>query len=82
MTASDLPTVTGIPNNGGEGFRFLGYPAYDGVINWDYTHVNQTADATPGLFESWAIDPGQSDAVDLYTAGRGHIPRRLAAHHG
>ena len=58
MTASDLPTVTGIPNNGGEGFRFLGYPAYDGVINWDYTHVNQTADATPGLFESWAIDPG------------------------
>ena len=49
MTASDLPTVTGIPNNGGEGFRFLGYPAYDGVINWDYTHVDQTADATPGL---------------------------------
>src|SRR5580700_8424873 len=57
MTASDLPTVTGIPNNGGEGFRFLGYPAYDGVVNWDYTHVNQTADATPGLFESWTVDP-------------------------
>jgi hypothetical protein len=46
MTASDLPTVTGIPNNRGEGFRFLGYPAYDGVVNWDYSHVNQTADAT------------------------------------
>src|ERR1700683_2715328 len=45
MTAADLPTVTGIPNNGGEGFRFLGYPAYDGVINWDYTHTNETADA-------------------------------------
>src|ERR1700684_2182651 len=58
MTASDLPTVTGIPNNGGEGFRFLGYPAYDGVVNWDYTHVDQTADATPGLFESWTVDPG------------------------
>src|SRR4051812_6318093 len=58
MTASDLPTVTGIPNNGGEGFRFLGYPAYDGVVNWDYSHVNQTADATPGLFASWMIDPG------------------------
>jgi peptide/nickel transport system substrate-binding protein len=58
MTASDLPTVTGIPNNGGEGFRFLGYPAYDGVVNWDYSHVNETADATPGLFESWTIDPG------------------------
>jgi ABC-type transport system substrate-binding protein len=58
MTASDLPTVTGIPNNGGEGFRFLGYPAYDGVVNWDYTHVNETAEATPGLFESWTVDPG------------------------
>ena len=57
MTASDLPTVTGIPNNGGEGFRFLGYPAYDGVVNWDYTHVDQTAEATPGLFESWTVDP-------------------------
>src|ERR1700712_326437 len=56
MTASDLPTVTGIPNNGGEGFRFLGYPAYDGVVNWDYSNVNRTADATPGLFESWTID--------------------------
>jgi peptide/nickel transport system substrate-binding protein len=57
MTASDLPTVTGIPNNGGEGFRFLGYPAYDALVNWDYTKVDQTADVTPGLFESWTIDP-------------------------
>jgi ABC-type transport system substrate-binding protein len=57
MTASDLPTVTGIPNNGGEGYRFLGYPVYDAVVNWDYTHPNELADATPGLFESWTIDP-------------------------
>src|SRR5258707_9075690 len=57
MTASDLPTVTGIPNNGGEGYRFLGFPAYDGVVNWDYAHTDHTADATPGLFESWTVDP-------------------------
>ena len=25
MTASDTPTTTGIPNKGGEGFRFLGF---------------------------------------------------------
>ena len=56
MTAADLPTVTGIPNNGGEGFRFLGYPAYDALVNWDYTNVDQTADAIPGLFESWTVD--------------------------
>jgi peptide/nickel transport system substrate-binding protein len=57
MTASDLPTVTGIPNNGGEGFRFLGFPVYDGLVNWDYTRVDQTSDPTPGLFESWTVDP-------------------------
>jgi hypothetical protein len=33
MTAADLPTDTGIPNNGGEGSRFLGYPVYDAVVN-------------------------------------------------
>ena len=57
MTASDLPTVTGIPNNGGEGYRFLGFPAYDGLVNWDYSHVDETSDAIPGLFESWTVDP-------------------------
>ena len=57
MTAADLPTVTGIPNNGGEGFRFLGYPAYDSIINWDFTHTDQLADVAPGLFTEWHIDP-------------------------
>ncbi len=56
MTSADLPTVTGIPNNGGEGFRFLGYPAYDGLVNWDFVHVNQTAGIAPGLFTAWKID--------------------------
>ena len=56
MTASDLPTVTGIPNNGGEGYRFLGYPAYDALVNWDFTHTDQTAEDAPGLFSSWKTD--------------------------
>jgi ABC-type transport system substrate-binding protein len=55
MTASDTPT-TGIPNNGGEGFRFLGFPAFDGLINWDFTRPDQTAGLTPGLAVSWKID--------------------------
>ncbi|HYZ23659.1 MAG TPA: ABC transporter substrate-binding protein [Rhodopila sp.] len=58
MTAADLPTTHGIPNNGGEGFRFLGYPAYDSVVNWDFTHTDRIADITPGLFTSWRIDEG------------------------
>jgi ABC-type transport system substrate-binding protein len=60
MTAADLPTVTGIPNNGGEGSRFLGYPVYDALVNWDFTHTNETADITPGLFTSWKIDPANN----------------------
>jgi len=56
MTAADLPTTHGIPNNGGEGFRFLGYPAYDSVVNWDFTHTDKLADITPGLFTAWHPD--------------------------
>ena len=56
MTASDIPTTTGIPNNGGEGFRFLGFPAFDGLINWDFTRPDQIAGLTPGLAVSWKID--------------------------
>ena len=35
MTASDVPTTTGMPNNGFEGMRFLGYPAFEGLVLWD-----------------------------------------------
>jgi peptide/nickel transport system substrate-binding protein len=56
MTASDIPTTTGIPNNGGEGFRFLGFPAFDGLINWDFSRPDQIAGLTPGLAASWKID--------------------------
>ena len=56
MTASDIPTTTGIPNNGGEGFRFLGFPAFDGLINWDFTRPDEIARLTPGLAASWKID--------------------------
>ena len=29
MTASDIPTTTGMPNNGFEGMRFLGFPIFE-----------------------------------------------------
>src|ERR1700726_4723125 len=58
MTASDTPTTTGIPNNGGEGFRFCGFPAFDGLIDWDFTHPEGIAGLTPGLASGWKIDDG------------------------
>jgi hypothetical protein len=69
MTASDIPTTGGIPNNGGEGSRFLGYTAYDALVNWDFKHTDQTADVTPGLAASWEV-------VDLPFAQGGQISRR------
>ena len=57
MTAADIPTTSGIPDNGGEGYRFLGFTAFDGLINWDFTHPNQIAGLTPGLAIAWKIDP-------------------------
>ncbi len=57
MTSADLPTVTGIPNNGGEGGRFLGFPVYDALVNWDFTKTQETADIRPGLLSAWRIDP-------------------------
>ncbi len=61
MTAADLPTTHGIPNNGGEGFRFLDYPAYDSIVNWDFTRADKLADITPGLFTAW--HPDETNAV-------------------
>src|ERR1700756_1616079 len=58
MTASDTPTTTGIPNNGGEGFRFCGFPAFDGLIDWDFTHPEGIAGLTPGLASEGKIDDG------------------------
>src|SRR6478735_5492028 len=57
MTAADLPSTHGIPNNGFEGFRFLGYPPYDGLVNWDLRHNKDTAAVIePGLASEWHGD--------------------------
>jgi ABC-type transport system substrate-binding protein len=58
MTATDVPTTTGVPNNGFEGVRFLGYTAFDALVNWDLTKADVPADIVPGLAESWQQDEG------------------------
>ena len=56
MTASDIPTATGLPNNGFEGMRFLGYPVFEGLVLWDLTRTDQLAALRPGLAEKWEQD--------------------------
>src|ERR1700761_9303894 len=57
MTASDIPTTTGMPNNGFEGMRFLGYPIFEGLVLWDLAHTDRVADLRPGLAEKWEQAP-------------------------
>ena len=56
MTAADIPTTTGTPNNGLEGVRFVGYPAFEGLVLWDLSKPDKPSDIRPGLAESWDQD--------------------------
>ncbi|WP_375454307.1 ABC transporter substrate-binding protein [uncultured Methylobacterium sp.] len=53
MTATDIPTATGMPNNGFEGLRFLGYPIFEGLVQWDLTRTDAPAGLMPGLATAW-----------------------------
>ncbi|HXW24532.1 MAG TPA: ABC transporter substrate-binding protein, partial [Xanthobacteraceae bacterium] len=57
MTATDVPTTTGVPNNGFEGVRFMGFTAFDALVNWDLSKADVPADIVPGLAESWRQNP-------------------------
>jgi ABC-type transport system substrate-binding protein len=52
MTASDIPTTTGMPNNGFEGMRFLGFPVFEGLVAFDLTTTGPVQ-LVPGLAEKW-----------------------------
>jgi peptide/nickel transport system substrate-binding protein len=57
MTAGDIPVTTGQPDQGFEGYRFVGYSLYDGLVLWDLSQGETAADIKPGLATSWKIDP-------------------------
>src|ERR1700693_5006381 len=61
MTATDIPTTTGMPNNGLEGMRFLGYPIFEGLVLWDLTHADRLATLRPGLAEKWEQAPNDKN---------------------
>lgn len=57
MTAADLPITTGNPDQGFEGYRFVGYSLYDSLIEWDLSSATKPSELVPGLATSWAVDP-------------------------
>ncbi|WP_160121692.1 ABC transporter substrate-binding protein [Rhodovarius lipocyclicus] len=60
MTAGDIPLTAGIPDQGFEGWRFVGYNLYDALVLWDLSRGDVAADIKPGLASSWAIDPNNN----------------------
>src|SRR5580692_3284190 len=57
MTAGDIPNTTGNPDQGFEGFRFVGYNLYDSLALWDLSRSDKPSDIKPGLATSWEVDP-------------------------
>jgi peptide/nickel transport system substrate-binding protein len=56
MTANDIPLTWGQPDNGFEGFRFVGLQLYDALINWDLSSKDTPSKLIPGLAESWSVN--------------------------
>jgi peptide/nickel transport system substrate-binding protein len=59
MTAADIPLTTGQPSQGGEGIRFMGITAYDGLTRWDLSRSDKPPVIIPALAESWSV--GEAD---------------------
>jgi peptide/nickel transport system substrate-binding protein len=57
MTAGDIPVTTGNPDQGFEGFRFVGYNLYDSLALWDLSQRDKPSDIKPGLATGWEVDP-------------------------
>lgn len=76
MTAADVPTTTGMPNNGFEGMRFLGYPVFESLVLWDLSNPQQPAGLRPGLAERY-----EQDAADP-KVWRFHLRRGVTFHDG
>lgn len=60
MTAGDLPLTTGNPDQGFEGYRFVGYNLYDSLILWDLSKADKASELKPGLAAEWAVDPNNN----------------------
>ena len=60
MTAGDIPVTTGNPDQGFEGYRFVGYNIYDALLLWDLSKSDKPSDIKPGLATSYEIDPNNS----------------------
>lgn len=59
MTLANIPLTTGQPDQGMEGYRFVGFTIYDALINWDLSRADVLAPLRPGLALRWHADPAE-----------------------
>jgi ABC-type transport system substrate-binding protein len=60
MTAAAIPLSNGVPDQGGEGHRFMGITLYDQLTMWDLSSYEKPAVLRPGLATSWRVDPADT----------------------
>lgn len=60
MTAADIPYMAGQPDQGFEGFRFVGYQLYEALVQWDLSQGEKLPEIVPALAESWEMDPNDN----------------------
>ena len=77
MTAGDVPILIGQPDQGFEGYRFVGYNLYDSLILWDLSRADVVADLRPGLGHVLGGRSRQSAALDYHPAQRREVARWL-----
>jgi peptide/nickel transport system substrate-binding protein len=76
MTAADIPYTGGQPDQGFEGFRFIGFQLYDALVRWDLPQGDRLPDLVPGLAESWEV------SKDDTTKWIFHLRRGVKFHDG
>src|SRR5689334_16601876 len=57
MTLSDIPALGGQPDQGGEGWRFVGCTLFETLVAWDVSRADRPTRLIPGLAQSWEADP-------------------------
>ena len=63
MTVSAVPSTNGIPDQGGEGARFMNVTLYDQLVAWDLSSADKPAKLMPCLATAWKADAARIGAV-------------------
>lgn len=56
MSTSDIPRISGQPDQGYAGNLFTGMTLFDALTQWDLSKSDQVSEIIPGLALSWQVD--------------------------